>query len=117
MIGQKIVYEALDLRKDPPVQLSPLAILRRFPGVIEVNGASGSGFQVEMPDEDADVSNVIEEDLELQQITIHTKLGRVILTPLTLDSYERNVRPFTGGPEFTDQDEMQRFWYTDILNA
>lgn len=116
MIKTDLVYELTDLRKLEPgmATLAPAAMLSYCKGGIEVRAANDRGFQLEIPD---DNEGVLEQHADIGQVVLHTEHGRVILTPLSLDSYNRSVRPFLNGPILRTTDEVQRFWKRAITLA
>ncbi len=116
MIKADLVYELVDLRKLEPgmAMLAPAAMLSYIKNGIEVRAANDRGFQLEIPDDD---EGVLEQFDDLDQVVLHTEHGRVILTPLSLDSYNRSVRPFVQGPLLRTTDEVQRYWKRAITLA
>lgn len=116
MIRFDLVYELVDLRKLEPwmPMLAPAAMLKNVIGGLELQAANNRGFVLQIPD---DNEEVVEQHADLGQVVLHTEQGRVILTPLSLDSYNRSVRPFVNGPRLRTTDEVQSFWKTAIRSA
>lgn len=118
MISYDTVYEVVDLRladAGRPV-LAPAAMLRPLYEGLELLAANGYGFVLPLSGEGNEEENV-EFRQDLDQIVLHTEAGAVVLTPLTLERYERSVRPFIDGPAFATTDAVQKQVRQMILTA
>jgi hypothetical protein len=117
MISEQMVYELVDLRspeRDSPI-LAPAVMLKSVKNALHIHAANGRGYVFELPPEDD--TKLIEQHEDLNQVVFHTPDGRMVLTPLTLDSYNRSVRPFLSGPALKSTDEVQNYWSTVIRLA
>lgn len=110
-----IVYEVIDLRRNGggTITSAPLARLGYVPNGIEVSFLNDHGMVLVLPDDDA--SERFEDDGA--RVTLHFDDGDIVLEPLTVERYMKQVRPFLkDAPIFGDEDQLQRYWYSQLVS-
>jgi len=117
MISTELVYELIDMREMTPetIRLAPAVMLSHAPGALHVWAANARGYVFDLSTDEADKN--LEFNRELNQIVLHTEAGDMVLVSLSLDSYDRSVRPFLRGPMLRTTKEVQEYWSDAIRLA
>jgi hypothetical protein len=93
--------------------LHPLVVIQRAIGGITLLFGNNWGKYIPLPDDE----QILEEDNNFNQVTIHLPEGDIVLVKLTLENYKK-VSPFFAQPKvFRTDEEVNRYYYKMITET